>query len=399
MLVHQIILMLLIGYIVYTVDLHKKSFPVPVVLVVLGIGLSFVPYFSSLHISKEIIFNMFLPAILFTSAYQFPLKSFKQNFGLITWLSTIGLIVSAFLLGAGIYYAGQWMGASLSWAGALLLAAILVPTDPVSVAAILNQSSGSDKLSSVVEGESMINDGTSIVIFTIFLMMLQTGSGFSIGTFTIDFLLVSFKGIGAGLLLGWLLSQVVRLNDNKAYRVMVTIVAAYGGFYVSEAIGGSGVLSTVAAGMMFSYEIDRTEGEGDLKEHLDGFWDIVSPSLLAVLFLWIGLDGADYLWFSGWGLATAIFVLSVLVRFLMVAISIYSVPAWKRKFEHPGAASLIVTWSGIKGTMSVALILWAQEALPGSDAQLVQLAFAAVFLSLLLQSTGIYPLTRLLSRK
>ncbi|WP_235945940.1 cation:proton antiporter [Saccharibacillus alkalitolerans] len=398
MITHQIVLMLLIGYVVYTVDLRKKYFPVPVVLVVLGIGLSFIPYFSSLHISKEIIFNVFLPGILFTSAYQFPLKRFKEDFGLIAALSTGGLIVSAFLLGSGVYYAAQWMGSPLSWAGALLLAAILIPTDPVSVTAILKQSSGSGRLSGVVEGESMINDGTSIVIFTIFLSMLQTGEGFSVGTFASEFLLVSVKGVGTGLLLGWLLSRVVRFNDNKAYRVMVTLAAAYGGFYVSEAIGGSGVLATVASGMMLAYEIGHTEGEGGLKGHLDGFWDIVKPSLLAVLFLWIGLDGAGYLGFPGWGLAAVVFMLSLLVRLVMITASMYSVPAWRRKFGHAGRASLLITWSGIKGTMSVALLLWTQEAVSGPDARLVPLAFAAIFLSLLLQSTGVYPLTRLLNR-
>ncbi|WP_246281428.1 cation:proton antiporter [Saccharibacillus qingshengii] len=402
--VHQIVLMLLIGYTVYTIDLRKKYVPVPVVLVCLGIGLSFIPYFSSLHISKEIIFNVFLPAILFASAYKFPLKSFRENFGLMATLSTVGLIASAFMLGAAIYYAALPLGVSLSWTGALLLAAILIPTDPVSVTAILEQSSGSDKMAGVVEGESMINDGTSIVIFTIFLAMLQTGSGFSVSAFTIEFLLVSVKGIGVGLLLGYLLSQVMRFNDNKSYRVMVTFIAAYGGFYAAESIGGSGVLATVAAGMMFSYEIGRhgggkEEDEQDLRVHLDGFWDIVKPSLLAVLFLWIGLDGAEHLWKAQWGFAAVVFLLSVLVRGIMVAGTLYGVPAWRNEFPHTSSAALLITWSGIKGTMSVALLLWTQEAVSGPDENLVPIAFAAIFLSLLLQSTGIYPLVKGLNRK
>ncbi|WP_373290937.1 cation:proton antiporter [Saccharibacillus kuerlensis] len=396
---HQIVILLLIGYIVYTVDLKKKFFPVPVVLVIIGIVLSFIPYFSSLHISKEVIFNMFLPGILFTSAYAFPLKQLKQNIGMMAALSTVGLIISFILLGIGIYAVSGFFSASLSWAGAFVVAAILAPTDPVSITAIIKQSGGSEKIADVVEGESLINDGTSIVLFTVFLTMLVTGKDFSAGHFFSDFFLVTVKGLGIGLLLGWLLSWMIYYTSNKSYRVMVTIAAAYGGFYISEFVGGSGVLTTVAVGILLSQEFDKIPEKTELKRDLDGFWDIVKPSLLSVLFLWIGMEGANYLLSAHWGLAAAAFVLSLVVRLIMVGGLIGGVPAWRREFDRPGSAIALISWSGIKGSMSVALLLWLEADASGESEMLVPLAFIAVFLSLLVQSIGIYPLTRLLNKK
>lgn len=395
---HQVLVLLLIGYIIYTIDLKKKFFPVPVVLVVIGLALSFVPYFSSLHISKDMVFEVFLPALLFTAAYQFPLKQLKENWGIIAVLSTLGLIVTALLLGVSIYWVSGFF-VSLSFTGALLLAAILIPTDPVSVTSILKESTGAEQLADIVEGESMVNDGTSIVLFTVFLSMFQTGNGFSIGKFLGEFLFVSIGGVVIGLLLGWILSKIIHFTHHKQYQVMLSITVAYGGFYIAEAIGVSGVLATVVTGIMLSFEIEKTKDDNNIKDSLDGFWAIITPTLLSVLFLLIGIQAAEYLAFPNWGFAAVIFVLSLLARFVMLGGIIYTVPAWRNEFQNDFSTISMITWSGIKGSMSVALLLWLEEAVSSKDELLVSLSFAVIVISLIVQSTGIYPLTKLLRKK
>lgn len=395
---HQILLLLLIGYIVYTIDLKKKFFPVPVVLVLIGIALSFIPYFSSLQLSKQLVFDIFLPALLFTAAYQFPLKQLKDNWGIITTLSTIGLMVTALLLGISIYWVSQWFG-SFSFTASLLLAAILIPTDPVSVTSILKESSDIEQIADVVEGESMVNDGTSIVLFTIFLSMFQTGEQFSFATFAEEFVLVSLGGVAIGLLFGWVLSKIIHFTHHKEYKIMLSIVTAYGGFYVAEIIGVSGVLATVVTGILLSYEIEKTNGEHGIRKSLDGFWNIVTPTLLSILFLLIGIQSADYLFFSQWGLALVIFVLSLLTRFIMLCGSIYAVPAWRHEFRPDMITITLITWAGVKGSMSVALLLWLEEEVTGQDGVLVSLSFAVILISLIVQSIGIYPLTKVLEKK
>ncbi|MCJ1909049.1 cation:proton antiporter [Planococcus ruber] len=398
LLAHQILLLLLIGYIVYTIDIKKNYFPVPVVLVLIGIGLSFLPFFSNLHITKDIIFTVFLPAILFTSAYQFPIKQLKENAGIIAVLSTLGLMATAMLLGLGIY----WMSGlfiSISLTAAFLLAAILVPTDPVSITSILKQSKGEEKIADIVEGESMVNDGTSVVIFTIFLAMFQTDSGFSAGKFISEFLLVSIDGIAIGCFLGWLMSKIIHYTKNRHYHVMLTVIIAYGGFYMAEALGVSGVLATVAAGIMLAFEFGKNIKENHIQQSLDGFWDILNPTLLGLLFLLIGIQGAEYLAFSEWGLALGIFVLSILARFLVLGGFVYGVPAWRKEFANDFSTTSLITWSGIKGAMSVALLLWLENEVGGKDDLLVSLAFAVILLSLVIQSIGVYPLTKFINKQ
>ena len=395
MITHQLLILLFIGYIVYTIDIKKNFFPVPVVLVAIGLGLSFIPYFEGFNISKDIIFNVFLPAILFTSAYQFPLKQLRENIGIIVTLSTLGMIATVFLLGLSIYLAGT-MFTALSFTAAFLMAAILAPTDPVSVTTILKESSGAEQIADVVEGESMINDGTSIVFFTIFLTMFQTGGGFSLGKFITELLLVSIGGVLLGIGIGWLMSRTIRYTKDKKYQVMLSVVGAYGAFYIGEAIGVSGVLATVAAGILVSYEMSKEIKEDTLKQSLDGFWDIATPVLLAVLFLLIGIRGADYLAFSGWWFAIVIFVLSIIVRYIVIGIFVYGVPAWRHEFKNDFSTITLTAWSGIKGAMSVALLLWLEEAASGKDEILISLSFAVILLSLVIQSVGIYPLSKVL---
>lgn len=395
MFTHQLLMLLFIGYIVYTIDIKKKFFPVPVVLVGIGLGLSFIPYFDGFTISKDTIFYVFLPAILFTSAYQFPLKPLKENIGIIVALSTLGMIATVGILGLTIYFAGS-MFTAVSLTAAFLLAAILAPTDPVSVMTILKESSGADQIADVVEGESMINDGTSIVFFTIFLMMFQTGSGFSSEQFIAELLLVSIGGILLGMAFGWLMSKTIRFTADKKYQVMLSIVGAYGSFYLGEALGVSGVLATVATGIFVSYEMSKEVEEDNLQESLDGFWDIITPVLLAVLFLLIGIRGMHYLAFSGWWFAIVIFALTLLVRFIVIAVFIYGVPAWRNEFRNDFSTITLTAWSGIKGAMSVALLLWLEETASENGQILVSLSFAVILMSLTIQSVGIYPLTKVL---
>ncbi|WP_308215360.1 cation:proton antiporter [Sinobaca sp. H24] len=135
---------------------------------------------------------------MFTSAYKFPIKSLKKNAITITMLGTIGLMATIAIFGLVIYFTAPAF-VELSLVAAFLIASILAPTDPVSVTAILEKTSDDPNVSTIVEGESMINDGTSIVIFTIISAMFVSGETFSIGSFAGEFLLVSAGGIVLGI--------------------------------------------------------------------------------------------------------------------------------------------------------------------------------------------------------
>ena len=393
---NQIIILLFIGYLVYTIDNKQKNFPAPLVLLLIGIGLSFLPFFSSVHITKDIIFEWFLPALLFISAYQFPFAHLKKHAGIIAALSTLGLLFSALLLGSLLYVlSGPFL--SLSFVGALLIASILTPTDPVSVVSILKQASKDPKIADVVEGESMVNDGTSIVLFTVFAGMYLGDESFSISAFLYDFALVSIGGIAIGAIFSWIVCRAISFTHQRQYQVMLSIVLAYGSFYVAENLGVSGVLSIVAAGIMLSYELDGYIKESHYREYLNSFWEVVEPSILALIFLLIGIETTNYLDFAHWLFVGVVFLASIIVRFLVLAGIIKSFSAWRSEFNWKDIS--LVTWSGIRGTMSVALLLSLESEYGSGDSTLISLTFGAVLLSLIFQSVTIYPMSSYFEKK
>ena len=398
MIAQQVITLLLIGYFIYLIDSKRNYFPVPVILVLIGIGLSYIAFFDSVFITKDMIFEVFLPALLFTSAYQFKYNDLKDNFGIIAILSTVGLILTAILMGYGTFWISE-LFTPLSLTASFLLASILIPTDPVSVTAILKRSKGEKRIADVVEGESMVNDGTSVVIFTIFLSMFATGERFSSLNFLTEFLIVSAGGIGIGFIFGFLLKKLMIVSYKKHELVMLTIVTAYGAFYLADALEVSGVLATVTAGMMLSHELGTKADCETVQRHLDGFWDIVIPILLALLFLLIGIEATAYLSVSLWTFAVLLFLLSILTRFLVVGGLVYTVPVWRKEFQSDLTATSLLTWSGIKGTMSIALVLWLEAENIDGSSEMISLAFAVILLSLVLQSIGVYPLTTYLTNK
>lgn len=387
----QAIILLFIGFLIFTLDKKQENLPVPTILVFLGILLSFIPYFASIDVTGHMIYNVFLPPLLFVSAYRFSTDQFKKNMGIILFLATAGLVVMIAILGGLIYViSGPFF--SITLLGALLLAAILTPTDPVSVVSILKNSTGNEKIADVVEGESLLNDGTSIVIFTVLLDVFTTEQGFDFPAIAGEFLYVSLGGTALGLAAGWLVSKGIHYTHNKEYQVMLSIVMAYGLFNIAEFIGVSGVLATVAGGLMLSFEYGRTDKEEHFKETLDGFWGIVEISALSLLFLLIGIEAARYLDQPVWIFALILFFLSVVVRFTVVAGSTSLFANWRKEISWKD--SVVISWAGLKGTMSIFLILTFQSGNAGNNATFISLAFATVLFSLVLQSLGVYPLSK-----
>jgi monovalent cation:H+ antiporter, CPA1 family len=391
---HHVFILLLIGYIVFTIDKKQKNFPVPMVLLLLGIALSFTPYFSSVEITKEMIFNVFLPSLLFISAYQFQIGGLKKNIGVIGVLSTLGLILTVFLVGASIYLIGL---VSLSFVGALLIASILTPTDPVSVVSILKQSSDNPKIADVVEGESMVNDGTSIVLFTIISHIYLTEETFHLGSAFWEFLKVSIGGLMIGTIFGWLVSRAIHFTHHRQYQVMLSIVLAYGSFYAAEHVGVSGVLASVSAGVMLSWKLETTIKESDYRSYLNSFWEVIEPSILSILFLLIGIEFMKHIDFQNIGFIFIIFALSLIVRFIVLSGIFKLFPKWRKEFLWDDIS--LITWSGIKGTMSVALLLGLAAESTGKADTILSLTYGAIVLSLLVQSPLVYPLSRLFSKK
>ncbi|WP_163583148.1 cation:proton antiporter [Gracilibacillus saliphilus] len=383
--IEQIVILLFIGYLIFTIDTKKEDFPVPTVLILLGIGISFIPFFESIELTENTIYQIFLPALLFVSAYQFPINDFRQNANVIISLATIGIILNVLILGYIISVISP-----ISLEAAFVMAAILTPTDPVSVVSIIKKATGNEQIASMVEGESMLNDGTSIVLFTTLFAIATREKGYSFSAFFGDFLLVSLGGIAIGLTCGYLVSKMVHYSHYRNYQIMLSIILAYGSFLIAETVNVSGVLATVASGMMISFEYGRAIKEAHFRESLDGFWEIVENSLLAILFLVIGIEITEYLAIGYWLYAVVIFVFMIFARYIIS----YAVT----KIIHPLSwrYNLLISWAGLKGSMSVFLILtlYAKSTSSMNSDWIVGVSFTIVLLSLTIQSLSMAPISR-----
>ncbi len=394
MTVSQIVFLLFIGYLVFSIDKKQAHFPVPAILVLIGMVLSLIPYFSNIEVTEAIIYNIFIPPLLFISAYQFPIEGFFKNRKLILGLATIGLLLMVLLLGGAIYGTGLLLF-SLPLTASLLLASILTPTDPVSVVSIIKQATGDEDLAYTVEGESMLNDGTSVVVFTSLLALYQQPNSVSVVSFFTDFFIIFAGGILIGVIFGWIVVNIIHYSHHPHYQLMLSIVLAYGSFIVAEYFGFSGVLAVVSSGMMISYAFGQTEKENHFRRQLDGFWEIVELSLLAILFLVIGIELTEYLRWSFVVFSGFVFVLTIMIRLIVIYIMTSLVDA--HNFQY----NLLITWSGLKGSMSVFLILTLHaRANTGTVIDyIVGISFMVVLLSLIIQSLTVAPLAKKLLKK
>ncbi|WP_069365485.1 cation:proton antiporter [Salisediminibacterium beveridgei] len=389
-----VISLLLVGYLIFTLDTHKENVPVPVLLVLIGIGLSFVPVYREISLTGELMYDVFLPALLFVSAYQFPFQDFKRLSVWIISQATIGLLITVFALGGAIYLLGS-LFFDLPFLVALLIAAILTPTDPVSVVSILKQSADDAELAEMVEGESLLNDGTSIVIFTLIAGMVAGEQGYSFGSVTFNFLFVILFGVLLGLVFGWLLQWAVHLTHDRHYQVMLSIIVAYGSFHLAELAGASGVIAVVTAGILLSRTFERSAVERHFRDSLDGFWTIIEVTLVSFLFLVIGIVSAELLLDTSWLLAFLILISYLLIRWVTVYGLSNVLPFSRPRVSFAHAAILSV--AGLKGVVSVVLILTLEFEPIGDTAIVATISFTVVLMSVVLQSLLIHPLTKKLS--
>lgn len=380
------ILLLLIGYIVYAFDRHKEVIPVPPVLVFIGLMLSFIPFFQTIDVTAELIYHVMLPAILFVSAYEFPIEKLKRYAGSIFVLGTIGMLLTV-VITAVFVFASLSLFVSVPLIVAFIIAAIFVPTDPVSVVQILSKDLNDELVTTTVEGESMLNDGTSIVAFTL-ILQAYLGSPFTFTEAAAQLVVVSIGGIAIGMAGGWLYNRAVPLTHERLYQVMLSIFLVYGVFLAAEALHVSGVLAVISAGLIVSLTFSRSHREDHFRESLDGFWKIVEVSVLSLLFLLIGITAAPYLVHDYWLAVILLFPLSLLARWLIVSGLLLILPS---RHSPSGKESFLISITGVKGAVSVYLILLVQE-LTAPDMELITaVAFSAVVLSLIVQSLIIHP--------
>jgi CPA1 family monovalent cation:H+ antiporter len=341
----------------------------------------------------SVLMHGLLGLLLFAGALQVDLTDLAAQKWPIAALALGGTLLSTVIVASVTYFLMRLVGQDVGVSNALLFGALISPTDPIAVLAILKAAKVPPELATQIGGESLFNDGVGVVLFT---AIVAASAGGDVGAKDVAVLFVreTLGGIAFGLAVGYTGFQLLRRIDDYSVEVLITLAMVVGGYAAAEHIHVSAPIAAVVAGLVVGNQGRRIAMSDVTRKHVDLFWELIDEILNAVLFLMLGLE-ATRIEFR-WDVATsvALAVPTVLVaRFVSVAIPI-SLVRWRSKL--PRHAVKILTWGGLRGGISVALALSLPSG-PGR-AELVALTYGVVAFSILVQGLTLKSALRLFVR-
>ena len=403
----EIIVLLFAAVAVLAVVACKLRLPYPIVLVISGLALSFVPRLPEVKLNPEIVFYFFLPALLYPAALFTSWRDFRRNLQQILLLA-IGLVLVTTVTIAWIAHA---IVPALPWAAAFALGAIVSPPDAIAATAIIRRLGVPHRIEAILEGESLVNDATALVALQFAIAALLTGS-FSPGHAAIRFIWVVAGGVAFGLLVGLAMRWVQSHLDDPPIQITVSLLTPFVAYLPAERLHVSGVLATVAAGIFLGWHSPLIVTPR-YRLQAFAFWEMVVFLLNGFIFIVIGLQLPGILHaLSGESLVgpivTAIIISSavVLVRIIWVISATY-LPrmlgvANSGRARNPiprRQQAAIVAWSGMRGVVSLAaafalpLTLSDGKSFPGRN-YILFLTFSVILTTLVLQGLSLPLLIR-----
>ncbi len=341
---------------------------------------------------SEVLMQGMLSLLLFAGALQVDVEQLRRVAWQVGALALVGTAASTLIIGYASWQLLGLLGIGTPLIYCLLFGALISPTDPVAVLGVLRSARVTAKVEATIAGESLFNDGVGVVLFTLLLGMLHTGGVPSLGAGLFVFAREALGGAVYGLALGYLVYRVLRTIDHPQIEVLITLATVVGGYALADELRVSGPLSMVACGLVVGGRARTFAMSPPTRMHVDIFWVLLEELLNGVLFLLIGLEFALMTYPAGSLLAVLLTVVLVLLaRYLVVGVPAMALPRW---FELPSGSGLLLTWSGIRGGISVALAL----SLPrGPDHEVVlMLTYAVVVFSILIQGVTVGRVARAL---
>jgi Na+/H+ antiporter len=355
-----VLLALIVAVAVLLAAAQFVRIPYPILLVLGGLALAVIPGIPAIELPPDLVLIAILPPLLYGLAFFTSLRDLRENLGAISLLA-FGLVLMTMSVIAAVAHAVI----GLDWPTAFVLGAVVSPTDPTAVTALAERVGIPRRIVAVIEGESLVNDGTALVAYKFAVAAVVSGS-FSFSEAAGSFALNVVGGIGIGLAVGMLIRQVRRRLDDAPTEITISLLSGYFAFLPAHAAGVSGVLAAVTVGIYMGW---HTPELTTAQTRLQGLavWEIVFFVLNATLFALVGLQlpvildglsGRSNATLLGYGaLITAAVVAA---RFLWVVPGTY-LTAWyrrnKRPIPNPGRGAILISWSGMRGAVSLAAAL------------------------------------------
>ncbi len=332
--------------------------------------------------------------LLFAGAMGIDVVNLKRLWLPVATLAIVGTIISTFIVGTLLYYVFIIFHLDIGYIYCLLFAALISPTDPIAVLAILKGSALSKSLELKISGESLFNDGVAVVIFLTIFQVAQTGiDKLSFTDISSLFLLQAGGGLAYGAVLGYIGYFVIRSIDRHEVEVMVTLATVMGGYLLADDLHVSGPLAMVVAGIIIGNKGKKAGMSHDSKDYVEKFWELADEILNAILFLFVGFEML-VIHISGTLMLIGVIGIAVVLlsRWISVAIPV-TILRYKVKFERHTIA--ILTWGGLRGGLSVALALSLPENMYKET--FVCITYIIVVFSIIVQGLSIGALYRKLN--
>ena len=369
-------LLLLVACLIAIVS-RRVGLPYSVGLVAAGLLIAVVPHGRDVELSRDLIFNILLPPLVFEAALQLPWTRFRRELRLTLTLAFAGVALAAIVVAAGMHFGLGW-----SWLGASIFAVLIAATDPVAVIAMFKEVDTDERLRVLVESESLLNDGVAAVGFAV-LAGVAAGSSATVGSVIPSFLWIAGGGLLIGALVGGATLVLAGRTSDHLVEITLTALAAYGSFLIAERFHASGVFASLTAGLM----IGSLGARGPISEagrpHVVAAWEFFAFVANSFVFLLIGVQLAGIgVTRLGW-VTAAVAILLVLVG---RAIAVYPLANAFRAsaLKVPAAYQHVLFWGGLRGALALALAL----ALPLTVAErgpIILSAFIVVAFSIFVQ--------------
>lgn len=384
----------------------KLRIPVPTCMVLGGTIISLLPGLPVVKLPPELVFLVFLPPLLYSAARHISWQDFKRNLRPILLLA-IGLVLATAI---GIAVIMKWIVPEMSWAIAFALGGILGPPDAVAATSVTRGLGVPARVITILEGESLINDATGLVIYRLGIVAALTGS-FVMWEAVQLFLISALGGIAIGLVIGWVISWCHRLLDEKTIETVLTLLTPYAAYLFAEQMHVSGVLATVAAGIYISRRQQEYFSPA-MRIQAAGVWQTLDFILNGLAFVLIGLQLPAILLQLSLDrslMTTMLATLAVYVAIVMIRLFWVFPAAWlprvmsKRVRERdpmpPASALIMIGWCGMRGVVSLAAALAIPQTtsngtlFPYRD-MLIAITFGVVLGTLVIQGLTLSTLVR-----
>ena len=306
---------------------------------------------------KTVLLDVMLSFLLFAGAMHTNFDQLKVQRYPIAIFATVGVVVSTFLVGIIMYYVLGLLGMNIPFINCLLFGALISPTDPIAVLGILKKAGVPKKLETKIVGESLFNDGIGVVVFLTIFKIAEKGVD-QVGFSEVAHLFI--EEVGGGIILGGILGYVtyrlMKSIDNYPVEVMITLATVMGGYLLASYLHFSGPLSMVVAGLIVGNDTVREGSMSEITEkYVDQFWELVDVFCNAILFVLIGLEIIVLTYHQDYFVAGLIAIpLVLLCRYVAL---LPPIKFFRKKLDFVPNTSIIMTWGGLRGGISIALAL------------------------------------------